>query len=100
MRESRTYRGLGLYVRQKNGQGARIRAENFLLPNLARRTNREGQLHDCGTMFTEFEVREELDDRRLWKSPRPDRSPVERVTVLEMAEGVVAAVDSNPKPAD
>jgi len=51
-------------------------------------------------MFTEFEVREELDDRRLWKSPRPDRSPVERVTVLEMAEGVVAAVDSNPKPAD
>ena len=51
-------------------------------------------------MLPEFEVREELDDRRLWKSPRPDRSLVERVTALEMAEVVVAAVDSNPKPAD
>ena len=41
-------------------------------------------------MLPEFEAREELDDRRGWKSPRPDRSPVERVSALEMAEVVVA----------
>jgi len=42
-------------------------------------------------MLPELEAREELDDRRVRKSPRPDRPPIENVSAFEVTKVVIAS---------
>ena len=43
-------------------------------------------------MLPELEAREELDDRRVRKSPRPDRPPIENVSAFEVTKVKVEAL--------